>query len=146
VDIVTLDQHAATSAVTLWQACGLTRPWNDPYADFTRAVEGPSSAVLGTYDAGGTLIGTAMVGVDGHRGWVYYVASAPDHRGEGIGRALMKAAEDWIIERGMPKVHVMVRRSNTAVVGFYDSLGYEEQDTLVLGRRFDGSDRGTIVP
>jgi GNAT superfamily N-acetyltransferase len=108
VDIVTLDQHAATSAVTLWQACGLTRPWNDPYADFTRAVEGPSSAVLGTYDAGGTLIGTAMVGVDGHRGWVYYVASAPDHRGEGIGRALMKAAEDWIIERGMPKVHVMV--------------------------------------
>ncbi len=146
MDIVTLDQHAATSAVTLWQACGLTRPWNDPYADFTRAVEGPSSAVLGTYDAGGTLIGTAMVGVDGHRGWVYYVASAPDHRGEGIGRALMKAAEDWIIERGMPKVHVMVRRSNTAVVGFYDSLGYEEQDTLVLGRRFDGSDRGTIVP
>ena len=146
MDIVTLDQHAATSAVTLWQACGLTRPWNDPYADFTRAVEGPSSAVLGTYDAGGTLIGTAMGGVDGHRGWVYYVASAPDHRGEGIGRALMKAAEDWIIERGMPKVHVMVRRSNTAVVGFYDSLGYEEQDTLVLGRRFDGSDRGTIVP
>jgi ribosomal protein S18 acetylase RimI-like enzyme len=58
----------------------------------------------------------------------------------------MKAAEDWIIERGMPKVHVMVRRSNTAVVGFYDSLGYEEQDTLVLGRRFDGSDRGAIVP
>ena len=146
MDIVTLDQHAATSAVTLWQACGLTRPWNDPYADFTRAVEGPSSAVLGTYDAGGTLIGTAMVGVDGHRGWVYYVASAPDHRGEGIGRALMKAAEDWIIERGMPKVHVMVRRSNTAVVGFYDSLGYEEQDTLVLGRRFDGSGGGAVTP
>ena len=145
MDIVTLDQHAATSAVTLWQACGLTRPWNDPYADFTRAVEGPSSAVLGTYDAGGTLIGTAMVGVDGHRGWVYYVASAPDHRGEGIGRALMKAAEDWIIERGMPKVHVMVRRSNAAVMGFYDSLGYDEQDCVVLGRRFDGSNGGAVT-
>jgi ribosomal protein S18 acetylase RimI-like enzyme len=144
VDIVTLDQHAASSTVTLWEASGLTRPWNDPYADFLRAVQGPSSAVLGTYDAGGTLIGTAMVGVDGHRGWVYYVASSPDHRGEGIGRALMKAAEDWIVGRGMPKVHVMVRRSNTAVVGFYDSLGYEEQDTLVLGRRFDGSAGGAL--
>jgi ribosomal protein S18 acetylase RimI-like enzyme len=145
VDIVTLDQDAASSAVALWQACGLTRPWNDPYADFMRAVEGPSSAILGTYDAVGALIGTAMVGVDGHRGWVYYVASAPEHRGEGIGRALMKAAEDWIVGRGMPKVHVMVRRSNTAVVGFYDSLGYEEQDTLVLGRRFDGSSGGAVA-
>lgn len=144
MDIVTLDQHAASSAVALWQACGLTRPWNDAHADFTRAVAGPSSAVLGTYDVGGALIGTAMVGVDGHRGWVYYVASAPERRGEGIGRALMKAAEDWIVARGMPKVHVMVRRSNTAVVGFYDSLGYEEQDTLVLGRRFDGSSGGAV--
>ena len=144
MEIVELDQHAADSAVALWQECGLTRPWNDPYADFSRAVEGPSSAVLGTYDEGGALLGTAMVGVDGHRGWVYYVASAPHHRGEGIGHALMTAAEDWISDRGMPKVHVMVRRSNTAVVGFYSELGYEEQDTTVLGRRFDGSTGGSI--
>jgi len=146
VDIVTLDQHAADDAVALWQACGLTRPWNDPYADFTRAVEGPSSAVLGTYDDGGALVGTAMVGVDGHRGWVYYVASSPERRGLGIGRELMAAAEHWVESRGMPKVHVMVRRSNTAIVGFYDSLGYEEQDTMVLGRRFDGSSGGAVAP
>ena len=35
-------------------------------------------------------------------------------------------------------------RSNTAVVGFYSALGYEEQDTMVLGRRFDGSSGGAI--
>lgn len=145
MEIVELDQHAAPDAVALWQECGLTRPWNDPYADFTRAVAGESSAVLGTYDTGGTLIGTAMVGVDGHRGWVYYVASAESRRGEGIGRALMAAAERWIESRGMPKIHVMVRRSNTAVVGFYESLGYSEQDTLVLGRRFDGSSGGAVT-
>jgi ribosomal protein S18 acetylase RimI-like enzyme len=144
VEIVELDRHAADSAVALWQECGLTRPWNDPYADFARAIEGQSSAVLGTYDDKGVLVGTAMVGVDGHRGWVYYVASAPDRRGQGIGRALMAAAEHWIESRGMPKVHVMVRRSNTAVVGFYDSLGYVEQDTMVLGLRFDGSDGGAV--
>ena len=145
MEIVELDQHAADSAVALWQECGLTRPWNDPYADFARAIVGPSSAVLGTYDDEGVLVGTAMVGVDGHRGWVYYVASAPHSRGRGIGRALMAAAEDWIVSRGMPKVHVMVRRANTAVVGFYNSLGYVEQDTMVLGRRFDGSDGGSVT-
>lgn len=144
MEIVELDQTAAGSAVSLWQKCGLTRPWNDPYADFARAVAGDSSAVLGTYDEGGALLGTAMVGVDGHRGWVYYVASAPDRRGHGIGRALMAAAERWVESRGMPKVHVMVRRSNSAVAGFYDSIGYVEQDTMVLGRRFDGSDGGAV--
>ncbi len=145
MDILELDRLAAEDAVALWQACGLTRPWNDPHADFTRAVLGESSAVLGMYDDDdGALIGTAMVGVDGHRGWVYYLASTPDRRGLGIGRALMAAAENWIESRGMPKVHVMVRRSNTDVVGFYDSLGYVEQDTMVLGRRFDGSSGGAV--
>lgn len=143
VEIIELGLDAADAAIALWQACGLTRPWNDPYSDFRRAVEGESSVVLGTYD-GGELIGTAMVGVDGHRGWVYYVASAPDRRGQGIGRALMAAAEHWVEDRGMPKTQLMVRRANTAVVDFYSALGYEEQDCVVLGRRFDGSSGGAV--
>jgi len=144
VEIIALDATAAAAAVALWQACGLTRPWNDPYSDFQRAVDGDSTVVLGAYDD--ELIGTAMVGVDGHRGWVYYVASAPDRRGEGIGRALMAAAEDWVESRGMPKIQLMVRRSNTTVVDFYAALGYEEQDCVVLGRRFDGSSGGAVTP
>ena len=144
MEIIELGSRDADAAVALWQACGLTRPWNDPYSDFQRAQEGDSSAVLGLYD-GAALIGTAMVGVDGHRGWVYYVASAPDRRGEGIGRELMKAAEDWVEARGMPKVQLMVRRSNTTVVDFYEALGYEEQDCVVLGRRFDGSSGGAVT-
>ena len=144
MEIIALDATAAEAAVALWQACGLTRPWNDPYSDFQRAVDGDSSVVLGAYDD--ELIGTAMVGVDGHRGWVYYVASAPDRRGEGIGRALMAAAEDWVESRGMPKIQLMVRRSNTTVVDFYAALGYEEQDCIVLGRRFDGSSGGAVTP
>lgn len=143
MEIIELGLDAADAAIALWQACGLTRPWNDPYSDFRRAVEGESSVVLGTYD-GGELIGTAMVGVDGHRGWVYYVASAPDRRGQGIGRGLMAAAEHWVEDRGMPKIQLMVRRANTAVVDFYSALGYGEQDCVVLGRRFDGSSGGAV--
>lgn len=144
MEIIALDATAAEAAVALWQACGLTRPWNDPHSDFQRAVDGDSSVVLGAYD-GHELIGTAMVGVDGHRGWVYYVASAPDRRGQGVGRALMAAAEDWVRARGMPKIQLMVRRSNTTVVDFYAALGYEEQDCIVLGRRFDGSSGGAVT-
>ena len=79
-----------------------------------------------------------MVGGDGHRGWVYYLAVDPQRRGRGIGRLLMDAAETWLRERELPKIQFMVRGTNTAVLAFYDHLGYEPQDVVVLGRRLDG--------
>lgn len=78
-----------------------------------------------------------MVGGDGHRGWVYYLATHPDARGQGLGRQLMDAAEAWLRERGLPKIQFMVRRGNDGVIGFYEHLGYETQDVVVLGRRLD---------
>ncbi len=144
VNVLTLGTEHAAAAVALWQECGLTRPWNDPSADFHRAVDSPNAAVLGVFD-GRRLVGTAMVGGDGHRGWVYYVATSPDHRGQRIGRRLMSAAEEWLVERGLPKIQFMVRSGNTSVLDFYAHLGYEEQDCVVLGRRLDGAvgmDRG----
>jgi hypothetical protein len=65
-----------TRHVVLWHDSGLTRPRNDPDADLRRAVAGPSSTILAAVDDGGGLLGTAMVGHDGHRGWPYYVASS----------------------------------------------------------------------
>ncbi len=124
-------------AVALWEECGLTRPWNDPEADLRRAVSGPSSTVLALVSPTGGLLGTAMVGHDGHRGWVYYLAVAPVARGAGLGRALMTACEEWVVARGMPKLMLMVRATNTPVLGFYEQLGYVVEDTAVLGRRFD---------
>ncbi|MFZ0529931.1 MAG: GNAT family acetyltransferase, partial [Propionicimonas sp.] len=113
---------------------GLTRPWNDAAADFTRAVAGPASAVLGLH-LDGALAGTVMVGHDGHRGWVYYLAVAGSTRGRGLGRRLMDAAEAWLVERGLPKIQFMVREDNAGVLDFYHHLGYQRQDVVVLGRR-----------
>jgi ribosomal protein S18 acetylase RimI-like enzyme len=121
-------------AVALWHATGLTRPWNDPYADLTRALAGPTSTVLGAQGADGCLLGTAMVGHDGHRGWVYYLAVQPELRRSGLGGRLMHASERWLRERGVPKINLMVRTTNTAVVGFDESLGYEDGEVVVLGK------------
>lgn len=141
MDVAPLDPARADEAVALWEACGLTRPWNDPRADLERALAGPASTVLAAVDDG-ALLGTVMVGHDGHRGWVYYLAVEPAVQRRGLGRALMAAAERWLAERGVPKIHLMVRASNAAVVAFYDRLGYVDQDCLVLGRRLDGVDDG----
>jgi GNAT superfamily N-acetyltransferase len=85
VHITDLPMDRADEAVALWRETGLTRPWNDPYADLMRAVGGPCSTVLAAVDDG-VLNGTAMVGHDGHRGWVYYLAVRSDHRRAGLGR------------------------------------------------------------
>jgi ribosomal protein S18 acetylase RimI-like enzyme len=125
----------AGAVIALWRACGLTRPWNDPDADFARAVGGASSAVLVARD-GDTLAGSVMAGFDGHRGWVYYLAVADGHRRRGVGRALMAAAEDWLQARGAPKIQLMVREDNEAALGFYEALGMERQKVVTLGRFF----------
>jgi ribosomal protein S18 acetylase RimI-like enzyme len=125
------------SVIALWQACGLTRPWNDPASDIALARRGPNSTILIGRDTG-AIVATAMVGHDGHRGWVYYVATDPERHGKGYGRSIMNAAEDWLRATGMAKVQLMVRRENGKAGAFYQSIGYEEQQTIVFGKWLDG--------
>jgi len=129
-----LPGERAAAAIELWREAGLTRPWNDPAEDLQRALDGPTSAVLAAFERG-ELIATAMVGHDGHRGWVYYLAVRPGARRRGHGRAMMAACEAWLADRGVPKLNLMVRAENAAVRAFYLSLGYDAEDVAVLSRR-----------
>lgn len=121
--------------VALWHEAGLTRPWNPPHDDVALALAGSSSTILGI-DVEGALAATALAGHDGHRGWLYYVAVADAHRGTGLGRTIVAAAEAWLARRGIRKVQLMVRAGNPAA-GLYEHLGYERQDVTVLGRWLD---------
>ena len=134
VEIRPLPESFYDDAVALWHEAGLTRPWNPPGADLELAMRGPSSTVLAALD-GERLLGTAMVGHDGHRGWVYYLAVAEAERRRGIGTALMRACEEWLRERDVPAVKLMVRPTNLEVVGFYERLGYGRDDIVVMSRR-----------
>jgi ribosomal protein S18 acetylase RimI-like enzyme len=122
------------AVVSLWRECGLTRPWNDPHKDIARKLtEQPELFLVGTVDD--TVMATAMIGYDGHRGWVYYLAVHPTHRKQSHGRALMREAERLLVERGCPKINLLVRSTNNAVIEFYRSLGYAQDESVSLGRR-----------
>jgi len=125
------------AVIALWQACGLTRPWNDPAADIALARRGPNSTIL-IGRADNHIVATAMVGHDGHRGWVYYVATDPQRRTKGYGRAIMNAAEDWLRAAGIAKLQLMVRRENAQAGAFYQSIGYAEAQTIVFAKWLDG--------
>ena len=127
------------AVIALWQAAGLTRPWNDPASDIALARRGRHSTVLVGRD-GDAIVATVMVGHDGHRGWVYYVATDPDRRAKGFGRAIMNAAEEWLRAAGIAKLQLLVRRDNAKAGAFYQSIGYAEAQTIVFAKWLDGRD------
>ena len=128
--------------VSLWERCGLTRPWNDPLADIALARANPTSEVLvGRQE--GRIVASAMAGTDGHRGWIYYLSVDPGSARQGLGRTMVQACEAWALERGVPKIQLMVRQGNGATTGFYQALGYQLEETVILGKRFDGRSWGT---
>lgn len=123
-----------TAVIALWHECGLVRPWNDPKRDIARKLtQQPELFLVGTID--GQVVASAMIGYDGHRGWVYYLAVAQAQRKLSIGRTLMAEAEHRLMELGCPKINLLVRTSNTAVLDFYDRLGYTRDDAVSLGKR-----------
>ena len=120
--------------MSLWEQCGLTRPWNDPRKDIARKLlVQPELFLVGTLD--GQVIATAMAGYDGHRGWVNYLAVAPRSRGRGCGRALMERVEQLLMNLGCPKVNIQVRSSNAEALGFYRAIGYAQDEIISLGKR-----------
>lgn len=127
----------AAEVIALWHATGLIRPWNDPQLDFDQATQGPTSAVLLGCGTTGELLATAMVGMDGHRGWIYYFAVHPTARAQGHGAQLLTDCEQWLAEHGARKIQLMVREGND-VGSFYASRGYTDQQTTVLGRWLQG--------
>ena len=127
--------------IALWQACRLTRPWNDPGQDLAFARGKANSEVLvGVAD--GRIVASAMVGHDGHRGTMYYVSVDPARQGQGLGRQMVAAAEAWLKARGVWKVNLLVRQSNEAVLGFYAGIGYETGTSVQIEKWIDPAKRG----
>lgn len=81
------------------------------------------------------IVGTAMAGFDGHRGWVYYLGVDPDFQRQGIGTALMKRVESRLLGLGCPKLNLQIRSNNDEVQAFYESLGYFLEDRLSMGKK-----------
>jgi ribosomal protein S18 acetylase RimI-like enzyme len=137
--VTSIEDGDIPEVVGLWQRCGSTRPWNDPAADIALARrEANSTVLLGRHK--GSLVASVLVGHDGHRGWAYYVTVDPNHRFNGLGRAIMSAAEEWLRMRGIEKLQLMVRPDNDKVRAFYQSLGFFEQERVVFAKWLDGRD------
>jgi len=133
------------AVAALWRDCSLVRPWNDPADDIALCLaSGHGALLLG--EAAGKIAATVMVGHDGHRGWVYYLAVDRAKERHGFGRQMMAAAERWLGGRNLPKLHLMVRAENDGVAAFYRKLGYLDTGTRVFERWLKTPKRPKPVP
>ncbi len=120
--------------VSLWERCGLVRSWNDPRQDIARKRHVQADWFLvGVVDD--DVVATAMAGYDGHRGWINYLAVAPQHQRMGVGRQIMNEAERLLRSSGCAKINLQVRTGNSEALGFYRALGYIEDDVVSMGKR-----------
>lgn len=120
--------------IALWQACELTRPWNNPDKDIDRKLKfQPELFFVGELDS--KIIASAMAGYDGHRGSVFYLAVDPKCQDSGYGKILMEHIEQTLENLGCPKLNIGIRSSNSKVLGFYKQLGYTVDEVVSLGKR-----------
>jgi ribosomal protein S18 acetylase RimI-like enzyme len=125
-----------SAVIALWDRCGLVRSWNDPRKDIARKLKVQSELFLvGLADD--AIVATVMAGYEGHRGWVNYLAVAPEWQRQGIGRAMMHEAERLLRDAGCPKVNLQVRDANTDALAFYSALGYTRDEVISMGKRFE---------
>ena len=127
------DQQAV---IDLWDRCDLLRPWNNPVKDIARKLRANSDWVLLAVTRN-KVVGSIMIGYEGHRAWINYLAVDPSLRRQGVGRRLMEHAEEILRKAGCPKINLQVRSANKQAADFYAVLGYLRDDVICFGKRLD---------
>ncbi|NKB63859.1 MAG: GNAT family acetyltransferase [Gammaproteobacteria bacterium] len=135
LDIQPFQQPQLKQVIELWRRCELIMPWNDPVYDIQFSLSSTDSELL-VLTREEKVIGTVMVGHDGHRGWIYYLAVSPVFQRSGYGRFLMVTAENWLKDRDVPKLNLMIRGGNKKALSFYKRLGFEDDNVVVMGKRY----------
>lgn len=110
------------------------QPWS--YSAFERQVDTPGFLVGegGRAEAATSITGYVVADdIPSHGqplGHVKDLAVHPDHRGQGVGRALLSRALDVLAGQGARSVKLEVRRTNEPARGLYEEFGFEYLRTL----------------
>jgi ribosomal protein S18 acetylase RimI-like enzyme len=123
--------------IRLWRSCNLIRPWNDPSKDIARKLRvNPEWFLVAALDK--EIVGSIMIGYEGHRAWINYLAVAAPFRRRGIGTQLMRKAEAVLRATGCPKINLLVRVGNEQELSrFYAGLGYRLDEVACYGKRLE---------
>ncbi len=132
--IIPYSKQYQTAVIDLWRQCNLIVPWNDPIEDIQNKMEfQPTLFFIALLQH--QVIGSVMVGYDGHRGWINYLAVLPSFQKQGYGKQLVNKAIAELRKLGCVKVNLQIRPYNTRVIEFYQHFGFILEDRINLSLR-----------
>ncbi|MBL7187804.1 MAG: GNAT family acetyltransferase [Phycisphaerae bacterium] len=139
MQIRSFQDEDTSSVIALWrEVLPDSAPHNDP-ATVIRQKTSVERNLFFVATVESTIVGTAMGGYDGHRGWIYSLAVTPTYQRQGVATALMAHLEEELVKRGCLKINLQVRASNEEVVAFYEKIGYKVEERVSMGKRmYDG--------
>ena len=116
----------------LWKIAGFDSPGDDDKG--LRRFAQQSAGMFLVAVQGAVVVGSAMGGWDGRRGWIYHVATAPDQRRGGLATRMVRRIEDRLRTLGSPRANAIVLEDNGEAIAFWESLGYADRKSRQFGR------------
>lgn len=126
-----------SSVIALWETVFPDDPPHNAPAKVFDAKLAVQDDMLLVAVEDGAVVGTTMAGYDGFRGWLHKVAVSPQHQGRGLATALVRHAIRILRSAGCIKINLQIRATNLEVREFYQSLGFEIEDNLIMARHID---------
>ena len=137
MEIVTYKDNHFAGVEALWEEVfPADSPWNKAAVAIPEKIKVQPELFIVAEDLG-DVIGTAMAGYDGHRGWLYTVAVKTEHQRKGVGSLLLAEAELRLTRLGCGKANLQIRAENEAVRAFYRRHGYLVEERISMGKRLN---------
>ena len=132
--IIPYSNQYQTAVIDLWRQCNLTVPSNDPVEDIKKKTDFQPALffIALLFDQ---VIGSIMVGYEGHRGWINYLAVLPTFQKQGYGKLLIIKAVTELRKMGCVKVNLQIRPDNLQAIGFYQHLGFKQEERISMSLR-----------
>jgi ribosomal protein S18 acetylase RimI-like enzyme len=133
------NEHHRRSVIELWETVfGYETAHNTPSLAIDKKLA-VSDGLFFVALVGDAVIGTALAGYDGHRGWLYSIAVHPSHRKQGLGASLIHHSENALTALGCMKINLQIVSANEGVKTFYESLGYLIEPRISMGKKVDSN-------
>jgi len=133
IDVRKLRAEECEAVAALWDGVfGYAEARNDPALVLATKLGWDERVLVAAQ--GSLLLGTAMVGYDGHRGWLYRVAVVSAARRRGVGSLLVRAAEAELRALGCAKVNLQLHVDNPDGQAFWRALGYQVEPRVSMGK------------
>lgn len=115
----------------LWRKAGISVGSSDSKEELEKMLKrNPNLFLIGKRND--KIIAVVMGGFDGRRGYVHHLAIDSDYQKKGYGRMMMDKIHNIFLQMGVHKVHLFIEKTNIEVVSFYESMGWEKRDDLII--------------